>query len=51
MAEHLIEDLKAMIKADTDHLATALENGDRVHAHQFVDAIIDNRRELQDLQK
>lgn len=43
------EDLKAMILADLTHLAEALNKGNRTHAHQFVDAIIDNKRELEDL--
>lgn len=44
-----VQDLVAMIKADTQHLAEALKNGNRVHAHGFVDAIIDNCRELEDI--
>lgn len=44
-----IEDLKVMIEADTGHLATELLAGNRVIAHQIVDAIIDNKRRLEDL--
>lgn len=47
--DQLIADLKVMIEADKKHLATAIERGDRVHAHQFVDSIIENSRALQDL--
>jgi hypothetical protein len=49
--EQLIKDLKEMVKADTGHLAAALERGERVRAHRFVDAIIDNCREIQDARK
>lgn len=49
--EQLIEDLKVMIEADAGHLAGALLQGDRVLAHGFVDAIIDNRRQLEDLSR
>jgi hypothetical protein len=47
--EQLIEDLKVMIAADTKHLEKALERGDTTHAHGFVDAIIGNRRQLEDI--
>jgi len=46
-----IEDLKAMIEADAQHLANALATGHRVQAHGFVDAIIDNTRLLEDIQR
>lgn len=42
-------DLVAMIRADRRHLATALDEGARVNAHHFVDAIVDNTRRLEDL--
>jgi hypothetical protein len=47
-AGQLIEDYKEMIKADMGHLYKALENGQRVHAHQYVDAIIDNAQLIED---
>ena len=47
--ERLIKDLKVMIKADTEHLMKAVEQGNRVLAHRFVDSIIETRRELEDL--
>lgn len=47
--EQLIEDLKVMIKADTEHLNEALKEGARTEAHRFVDAIIDNTRQLQNI--
>lgn len=47
--EQLIEDLKVMIEADAGHLADALLRGDRPAAHRYVDAITDNRRQLEDL--
>lgn len=49
--EQLIEDLKVMIEADAQHLAAALASGQRVQAHGFVDAIIDNTRELEKVQR
>jgi hypothetical protein len=49
--EQMITDLKVMIEADARHLATYLAQGDRVLAHQAVDAIIDNSRELEDWQR
>lgn len=49
--EQLIEDLKVMIEADAGHLAKALVQGNRTLAHGFVDAIIDNRRELEDTER
>lgn len=45
----LLVDLPVMIEADKEHLAKAVERGDRTHAHRFVDAIIDNQRQLEDL--
>jgi hypothetical protein len=45
----LIEDLKNMIEADTEHLAKAVAKGDRTEAHASVDAIIDSQRKLEDL--
>lgn len=47
----LIADLKEMIEADKEHLIKAVANGDRHEAHGFVDSIIDNQHELEDLQK
>jgi len=47
----MIQDLKDMIEADTQRLAQALASGHRVEAHGFVDAIIDNGRELEDRQR
>lgn len=47
--DRYVDDLKAMIEADAGHLADALAKGNRVIAHQYVDAIIDNRRKLEDL--
>lgn len=41
-----IRDLKVMIDADMGHLKTAVERGDTVQAHRFVNAIIGNYREL-----
>lgn len=49
--EQLIEDLKTAITADAQHLANALAKGQRDIAHGFVDSIIDNTRQLEDLQK
>lgn len=49
--EQLIKDLEVMIKADTEHLAKAIEQDDRVLAHGFVDSIINLKRELEDLRK
>jgi hypothetical protein len=46
----LTRDYQEMIEADAGHLVKALVKGDRVHAHQFVDAIITNRRLLEDLE-
>lgn len=46
--EQYIEDLKVSIAADREHLAKAIDRGDRVLAHGFVDAIINNQRELED---
>lgn len=48
--EQMITELKAMIEADARNLAEALTTGHRVHAHRYVDAIIDNSRELEDRQ-
>jgi hypothetical protein len=45
----LIDDYKVMIDADARHLVKALERGDRVAAHGFVDAIIDNSRNVEDV--
>lgn len=42
------KDLVVMIQADAGHLAEALRTGHRVQAHGFVDAIVDNMRELED---
>lgn len=42
-------DLSEMLLADANHLAAALLNGDRTKAHRLVDAIIDNKRLLEDL--
>jgi hypothetical protein len=47
--DHYADDLRIMIKADQDHLVKAVDHGDRVLAHGFVDAIINNQRELEDL--
>lgn len=47
--EELAEDLKVMVEADIQHLMRALERGDRALAHGFVDAIINNRRQMEDL--
>jgi len=44
-------DLKVMIEADAQHLANALAAGHRVQAHELVDAIIDNSRDLEDRQR
>jgi hypothetical protein len=44
----LIEDYRAMIRADLGHLGRALANGDVTGAHQFVDAIIENGRLIED---
>lgn len=41
--------LTKAISADRAHLLRAVSNGDRVHAHQFVDSIIDLQNELEDL--
>jgi hypothetical protein len=49
--EQLIKDLKVTIEADAQHLAQALANGQRAIAHGFVDAIIDNSRQLEELQR
>jgi acetyl-CoA carboxylase beta subunit len=49
--EQLIIDLDIMIKADAGHLVAALENGDRVLAHGFVDSIIDNSRQKEDVER
>jgi hypothetical protein len=49
--EHEAIDLKVMIEADAGHLARALERGERVNAKTFVDAIIDNRRRLEDIER
>jgi hypothetical protein len=46
-----IKDLQVMIEADAGHLAKALVQGDRTLAHGFVDAIINNRRELEDMER
>ena len=43
------KDLAVMIKADTVHLAEALNAGHRVQAHGYVDSITDNKRELEDI--
>lgn len=43
------EDLKVMIQADMGHMIKHLSRGDRVLAHQFVDSIIDNTRELENV--
>lgn len=47
--QRLARDYQDMIEADAKHLVKALENGDRVIAHRFVDAIINNRRLLENL--
>jgi protein associated with RNAse G/E len=47
--DHYADDLRVMIRADQDHLVKAVDRGDRVLAHGFVDSIIDNQRELEDL--
>lgn len=47
--EQSLEDLREMISADAQHLAEAILAGDRVQAHTFLDAVIDNRRQLEDL--
>jgi hypothetical protein len=47
--QDVINDYRVMIKADADHLAGALESGNRSEAHRFVDAIIDNEQEIEDL--
>lgn len=49
--EHEAIDLRVMIEADAGHLARALERGERVNAKTFVDAIIDNRRRLEDIER
>jgi hypothetical protein len=49
--EHEAIDLKVMIGADAGHLARALERGERVNAKTYVDAIIDNRRRLEDIER
>lgn len=43
------KDLEVMIKADAGHLAEALAKGRRDEAHGYVDAILGNQRELEDL--
>lgn len=49
--KQLAEDLRVMIKADREHLAEALAAGHRVQAHEFVDSIIENQRQLEDLNR
>lgn len=49
--DQLIADYKIMIKADHEHLLAALAQGNRTHAHSFVDSIIDRQREIEDLQR
>jgi hypothetical protein len=46
----LARDYEVMIEADKGHLAKALAEGRRVHAHEYVDAIINNQRLLEDLE-
>lgn len=41
--------LTRMIAADRAHLLRAVSRGDRVHAHQFVDSIIDLQNQLEDI--
>lgn len=45
--EEHIEELKAMIAADKEHLAKQVAAGNRVVAHGHLDAIIDNSRQLE----
>lgn len=48
--EQLVEDLKVMAEADMEHLMEALSKGDRVHAHTFVDSLIDSVRRIEDIE-
>ena len=47
--EQQAAEYREMIQANAEHLRKALKHGDRVLAHGFVDAIIDNSRLLGDL--
>ncbi len=50
-AEQYAADLQVMIEADRQHMASELAAGNRVNAHRHLDAVIDNRRELEDVRR
>ena len=50
-ADRYAADLQVMIEADRQHMASELAAGNRVNAHRHLDAVIDNRRELEDVRR
>lgn len=49
--EELVEDLKVMIEADRKNMDEAITRGWPVEAHRHLDALMENTRQLEDLQR